>query len=234
MVTWQSEVPYSDASLAQNATVTPLLFDSIDCAGTSDDIQGENRVHSPHSKSDSDVEELLKKMEILHRTEVEEKVRQARMNEQAKCEEEYNEALYRERESVHRICEQFVEERKHYFERVEVEIVRLSLAIAARILHREVKLDPLLLRGIVQVALNQLQESSEVVLRVPSDDVESWLLHFQDAAKSAVTVEVVADDRLEAGACTLQTKLGSVNFGVEIQLAEVERGFFDLLKQRPA
>jgi flagellar assembly protein FliH len=44
----------------------------------------------------------------------------------------------------------------------------------------------------------------------------------------------VADERLQAGECVLETKLGTVELGVRAQLEEIERGFFDLLNHRPA
>jgi flagellar assembly protein FliH len=34
--------------------------------------------------------------------------------------------------------------------------------------------------------------------------------------------------------CVLETSVGRVELGVKAQLIEIERGFFDLLGQRPA
>ena len=53
-------------------------------------------------------------------------------------------------------------------------MVKLALAIAARVLHREAKLDPLLLAGVVRVALEKVAEDSATVLRVPLDAVAMW------------------------------------------------------------
>ena len=50
-----------------------------------------------------------------------------------------------ERSVVLKACEEFRRERARYFAGVEAEVVKLALAIAARVLHREAKLDPLLL-----------------------------------------------------------------------------------------
>jgi flagellar assembly protein FliH len=47
-------------------------------------------------------------------------------------------------------------------------------------------------------------------------------------------VEVIADDKLSDLDCVVETELGSANFGLDTQLKEVERGFFDLLALRPA
>jgi flagellar assembly protein FliH len=47
-------------------------------------------------------------------------------------------------------------------------------------------------------------------------------------------VELVADEDLHSGDCVLETHVGQVELGVSAQLEEIERGFFDLLDQRPA
>jgi flagellar assembly protein FliH len=38
---------------------------------------------------------------------------------------------------------------------------------------------------------------------------------------------------LEANNCILETDLGTTELGIETQLKEIEKGFFDLLAQRP-
>ncbi len=51
-------------------------------------------------------------------------------------------------------------------------MVRLALAIARKVLHREAQLDPLLLAGVVRVALDQMQAGSRVLLRTSPDAAE--------------------------------------------------------------
>jgi len=137
-----------------------------------------------------------------------------------------------ERVPIFRVVEEFRNERAKYFAGVEAEVVKLALAIAARVLHREAKLDPLLLAGVVRVALEKVAEDSVTVLRVPVDAVAMWREIFVGSAESAL--EVVGDERLGNGECVLDTNVGRVELGVSAQLEEIERGFFDLMQQRPA
>ena len=44
-------------------------------------------------------------------------------------------------------CDEFRAERERYFARWRQEVVKLALAIAARVLHREAKIDPMLLQA---------------------------------------------------------------------------------------
>lgn len=147
-------------------------------------------------------------------------------------EEEAEQKIAAERMSVLRTCEAFRKERDTYFKSVETEVVKLALAIAARILHREVNLDPLLLRAVVKVALEKTMEESDTVLRVPMEDVAAWREVIGSDDEPAA--EVQGDARLGRGECVLETRVGKVELGIEAQLEEIEKGFFDLLQQRPA
>lgn len=145
---------------------------------------------------------------------------------------EVEEAVLRERQAIARTCERFAQERTRYFAAVEEEVVRLSVAIAARILHRETGIDPLLLRGAIHVALEKVQGAETAVLRVPMEQVQDWQKILLEAHRDDVKVE--GDIRLSAGDCMLETSVGRVDLGVRAQLEEIEKGFFDLLQQRPA
>jgi flagellar assembly protein FliH len=151
--------------------------------------------------------------------------RESRVEAREEWLEELEERVAVERARVARVCEEFARERSKYFADVEAEVVRLALAIATRVLHREAKMDPLLLAGVVRVALEKVEEESATVLRVPVAEVEMW---------RGVASSVVGDERMKAGECVLETSVGKVELGVSAQLEEIEKGFFDLLQQRPS
>lgn len=130
--------------------------------------------------------------------------------------------------------QEFSRERARYFHSVEREVVRLALAIAARVLHRQAQMDPLLLSGAVRVALDQLVDSSGAKLRVAPGQMESWQQFFPREGSLRLQPEIVADTSLEDGDCVLETCLGTVELGVSAQLEEIEKGFFDLLQHHPA
>jgi flagellar assembly protein FliH len=128
----------------------------------------------------------------------------------------------------------FAAERKQYFERVEQEVARLALALAARILRREAQVDPLLLLGAVRVALGQLSASTAIRLRVPSADAELWNGAVALIPHRDLKPEVIADQHLLLGDCLLESELGSADLGVRAQIAEIERGFFDGATHSPS
>jgi flagellar assembly protein FliH len=125
------------------------------------------------------------------------------------------------------LVESFQKERDRYLRAVEHEVVRLALAVAARILRREAQMDPLLLTGAVRVALGQLSASTEVRLRVPSGELALWTEAVALLPNLALKPSVEAGEGMCLGDCVIETSCGSVDIGIRSQLAEIERGFFD-------
>lgn len=121
----------------------------------------------------------------------------------------------------------FAEERDRYLRAVEHEVVKLALAVAARILRREAQMDPLLLTGAVRVALGQLAGTTEVRLLVPGAELDLWSDAIAHLPNLPVKPAVRAGEGMRTGDCILETGLGSVDIGIQSQLAEIERGFFD-------
>ncbi len=130
------------------------------------------------------------------------------------------------------VLEEFRARRDEYLAQVEHEVVRLALAVAERILHRESQMDPLLLTGAVRVALGRLADSTEVRLRVPVAHRELWAEMLRLMPAVPLRPEVVGDAEMEVSEAMLETALGRVDLGVRAQIEEIERGFFDLLEVR--
>ena len=125
------------------------------------------------------------------------------------------------------LLESFTQERDRYMQTVEHEVVKLALAVAARILRREAQMDPLLLTGAVRVALGQLSQSTQVRLRVPPAELALWTEAIALVPNLTVKPAVIAGEGMRLGDCVMETELGSVDLGIRAQLGEIERGFFD-------
>jgi len=134
-----------------------------------------------------------------------------------------------ERSAVQMLCSSFAQERSRYFADAESEVVRLALAIASQVLQRESSIDPALLRDVVKVALSKMGDAKGAVLRMPSEDVAAWRDEMKHAA-----VEIMGDDAMQAGKMRLEVAGSVAELGVAQQMEEIESGFFDLLKKRPA
>ena len=133
---------------------------------------------------------------------------------------------------VTKALDSFAASRTEYYAGVEIEVVQLALAISRKILHRETQIDPMLVGALVQIALGQLKEGSNVTLNVVPAEHKRWQTYI-DGLGSKLAISVVEDATLQQGDCVLQTELGTANFGIDMQLKEVEQGFFDVLARRP-
>lgn len=135
--------------------------------------------------------------------------------------------------SVQESIAAFQEAQRRYFADAEAAVVRLALSIAGRVLHREAQMDPLLLRGAVRVALEDMQQSATCVLEVAAERVEAWERWLSGAGMLA-RVEIRSKEDAAPGHCRLGIGASTADLSVNAQLAEIERGFFDLLQSRPS
>jgi flagellar assembly protein FliH len=159
-------------------------------------------------------------------------IREAAAQELTAALERQQETLKRESVlSVQTAIAAFQERQDRYFAEAEAAVVRLALSIAARVLHREAQLDPLLLRGPVRVALEDAQQGAVCVLEVSATEAEAWEKWLAEAAVP-VRVQVRTRDEAEPGLCRLEIGASMADLSVHAQLAEIERGFFDLLQDR--
>ncbi len=227
----QSEV-LADEMGVEARTVIPLEFEDID-----EHREGEAAEEPIPAEETTwvdplaELEQRLRLQTETNEQQVEKARQQARVEMRSELESEFEERLARERELIAAAAKRFNDERTRYFTQVEGEVVRLALAVAARVLHREVSLDPLLLRGAVRVALEQLHENSTAALRVPESQVDAW---DRIRTENQLKITVEGDPGIEEGDCVLETGVGRVELGIKAQMEEIEKGFFDLLQQRPA
>ena len=111
----------------------------------------------------------------------------------------------------------------------EADVVQLSLAIARRILHREISIDPGAIQALVQVALERLarQEVHRVCVHpAQASSIRAALLaHHRE-------FQIHEDARLEPGALIFETNRGKMDASVTAQFEEIERGLTDRVQQR--
>jgi flagellar biosynthesis/type III secretory pathway protein FliH len=141
----------------------------------------------------------------------------------------FQEEVARERSRAAEVISGLQKERTEYYSKVEVQLVHFALAIAAKILHREAQVDRMVVAGLVKVMLEKLQQGTKVTVRVRPEAAESWRHYFHENS----TMHVVEDFSLQPTDCVFVTELGTADVGLDAQLKEIEKGFFDLLAQKP-
>ncbi len=102
----------------------------------------------------------------------------------------------------------------------ERQLVELALAIARRIVHREVSIDADLLVAMARVALDRVADASRVTVRVNPDDYQR-LGATRVAAMASSNVSVTSDARIPPGGCRVESDMGTLDAGIDAQLHEI-------------
>lgn len=113
----------------------------------------------------------------------------------------------------------------------EADLIQLSLAIARRVLRRELAIDPEALHGLVLGALEKL--SGQEISRVRVHPAHAALVTESLRQNStSAKVEVIADPSRQLGEVIFETQRGNLDASVESQLQEIERGLADRLRRQ--
>lgn len=113
----------------------------------------------------------------------------------------------------------------------ERDVVQLAIAIARRILHRELNVDAEALLGIVKAALERLEGREADRVRVHPADAGLVGSYFEQAGLKQL--RLITDPQLARGSLLLETGQGTLDASVETQLDEIRFGLLDRLETRP-
>lgn len=127
-----------------------------------------------------------------------------------------------------RTVEELSSHRTRLRRQAEADLVKLAIAIARRVLRREISVDPEALVGIARAALDKLGATESCRLRVNPAHAAALTRYFEGAGAK---VEVIPDRALDPGSAIFETSGGSLDAGLETQLCEIERGLTDLCKR---
>ena len=129
-----------------------------------------------------------------------------------------------------RSLEELAELRPQLRKDAEGDMVRLSLAIARRVLRRELAIDPNALHGLVLAALEKLQGQEVGRVRVHPSLADSVTACLRESP-SGRNIQVTPDPSREPGAVIFETGRGNLDASVDSQLQEIERGLTDRLRK---
>lgn len=103
--------------------------------------------------------------------------------------------------------------------RAERQVVELALAVAGRILHREIAADRELLLAMARVSLDRLSDRRSATVRLHPDDEAAVRAGRSDWPGGPIVV--VADPSVKPGGCVVESEGGQVDLSVDGQLREV-------------
>lgn len=113
----------------------------------------------------------------------------------------------------------------------EAAMVQLALAIAKRVVHREMQTDPEAILGLVRSAFDKLTARETHRLRLAPQDAQV-MQHRRAELSLPDRLEIVGDAALGPGSAIFETSRGELDASVTTQLDEIQRGLTDLVHRR--
>jgi flagellar assembly protein FliH len=145
----------------------------------------------------------------------------------AAAQDEVNRAIQQLSESIGEVAGA----REEVLRRAEADVVKLSIEIARRVLHRELAMDSSALGGLIRAALEKLQAQEVYRVRVHPEHLLVLRACLEESGRGA-NVEVLSDASQTRGAAVFEMSRGSLDASVETQLQEIERGLVDRIQER--
>lgn len=140
--------------------------------------------------------------------------------------QQWSREVARLRELVADVVGQLIEERRRLLLSARDQVVELALAIARRIVRREVHSDREVVVRVLSEALARLERASRVRVRLNPEDMRSARAGTARARQPLTNVsglELVADPEVPQGGCIVETPSGSIDATIETQFAEMEK-----------
>jgi len=134
-------------------------------------------------------------------------------------------------EKLARSIEDLAQIRARLRKQAEGDTIKLSLAIARRVLRRELAIDQDAMRGLVMAALEKLQAQEICRVRTNPAQAAAITACLREGASNA-KVEVIPDGSLQPGGVIFETNQGNLDASVDSQLAEIERGLADHMRRQ--
>lgn len=109
--------------------------------------------------------------------------------------------------------------------RAERDLVKLSLEVARKVVHREVTADADIVLTLVRVALERLHPRAVAKVFLHPDDLAYVNDHRHELSNTSA-LEFIGDHSIGRGGCMIQSDHGDMDARIEQQFASIERGFF--------
>jgi flagellar assembly protein FliH len=205
---------------------TPLEWRQVGVAGPQEEAEEEEAARAAEAALTARIAEL----EVEHRQKVREAhaagVQEGETAGRNRAAAELQPVLERLARSIQEIANL----RGRLRREAEADVVQLALAIARRVVHRELATDPDALRGLVMAALEKLQGQEMSRVKVHPSHAALVTSCLQQTL-SVSQVEVLADPSREPGSVIFETTRGNLDVSVDSQLQEIERGLTDRLRK---
>lgn len=121
------------------------------------------------------------------------------------------------------------QERLNMIRELEPSLIQLSLQVARKIIHAELRLFPEQASKIAQSVLAQVKEPGQVILKTSSVD-QNRAIPLINNSNSSSKIETMVDETLKSGDFVAQTARGVIDGTVEGQLGIIEHRLMEVAR----
>ncbi|MFN0074117.1 MAG: FliH/SctL family protein [Chloroflexota bacterium] len=124
---------------------------------------------------------------------------------------------------------------REYVRLLEQQVVGLTLAVAQKVIEREVAADPTIVLDVVRSAINEVQDATSVHVRAHPQDYALLEAQWHSIGRNSLgeAIVLVSDERVEPGGCLIETAIGHVDGQLSTRFSQVASIFGALLDGEP-
>lgn len=118
--------------------------------------------------------------------------------------------------------------RQDVYGRIEMEVVELALAIARKVICREVKMDKEIVVCVAREALTKVEDPARIKIKMNPGDLQfinETKYQLADLVDNIENVTLAGEESVQSGGCVIETNLGEIDARIENQLQAVEESF---------
>lgn len=119
------------------------------------------------------------------------------------------------------------------YKEAEEQVLQLVLSIAKKVIGDELTQNKEAILSLVNMALQKCAFKKKLILKVSSQDLD-FVMENKDRICMMVEgisdIDIIPDLSLAQGSCIIETPSGEVNSGIDVQITELEKIFFYLLR----
>ncbi len=119
----------------------------------------------------------------------------------------------------------------------EQKIVELSVAVAERLVHKQLEIDPEAITGIVRETLNILNGGEQVEIYVNPNDHDVCLEqreNLKEEFTEIIKLDLVADERVPSGSCRVESESGVAEYLLGEEKKQLEQMLLNVAREEAA
>ena len=124
--------------------------------------------------------------------------------------------------------------RKQTHQDIESEVVELALAIARKVICREIATGKQSVVAVAREALRQVEHPGKIKIKMNPDDLQAANeagYEFSSLTENMKAVSVETETGISAGGCVIETDCGEIDARIDKQLQAVEAAFHNEMKR---